>query len=78
MKRSLSRCSATGKRRFPDHKSAVNALHMAATVRAWVEAEGERTARQEIRCYRCNGCKGWHLTSWATPESRVRQGAVAQ
>lgn len=50
----------TGKRRFRDHASAVQALRR--TSRA-----DDRRDRKPARAYHCDRCKGWHLTSWETP-----------
>ncbi len=66
-KRTKYRCSASGKRRFRDHREAVVALHQAANHRARAIEQGEVSRRREVRSYRCKKCKGWHLTSAATP-----------
>lgn len=59
-KRSLPRCARHAKRRFPDHESAIDALHGAAADRA---RKGEASRRRECRAYFCTDCRGWHLTS---------------
>ena len=43
------------KRRFRDKREAMNALIL-------ITREGGRD-RTPIRCYECEKCKGWHLTS---------------
>lgn len=58
----------TGKVRFQDHLAAVHALHKAQTARKFAADAGAPCHRREIRCYACELCKGWHLTS--KPDSR--------
>ena len=53
----------SGKRRFKDHRQAVEVLHQAETARAYARASGTATRRAEVRTYRCSLCKGFHLTS---------------
>lgn len=48
----------SGKRRFPDKRAALSALHTAQQNRA----EGQ-ARRRECRVYRCGACRGWHMTS---------------
>lgn len=55
----------TGKRRFKDHRQAVDVLHKAKTARVFARAAGSDTRRAEVRTYRCGLCKGFHLTSRA-------------
>ncbi len=57
----------TGKVRFPDHQAAVDALHKAQTARNFADQDGVPCSRREVRSYECTQCKGWHLTSRATP-----------
>lgn len=59
----LQKCPTSGKVRFRDKSEATNALHAAATSRAYAETDGVSSSRQECRAYSCTGCKGWHLTS---------------
>jgi len=65
-------CRVTGKRRFRDHRHAVEALHAASNARTRAEEIGLTTRRQERRTYFCGACGGWHLTSQA-----ARTGEVA-
>lgn len=62
-------CPMSGKVRFRDHEEAVEAIKAAATQRQWHAAEGTETRRRECRTYRCEVCKGWHLTSQPAPVS---------
>lgn len=55
----------TGKRRFKDHRQAVDVLHKAKTARTFAELNNARTRRSEKRTYRCGLCNGFHLTSKA-------------
>ncbi|CAG7845125.1 hypothetical protein USB125703_01382 [Pseudoclavibacter triregionum] len=54
-----------GKVRFPDHESAVEALHAAAVSRSRAVDGEAATCRREVRAYECASCRGWHLTSKA-------------
>lgn len=56
-------CSRTGKKRWPDHTSAVAVLHQAANSRHFAELKGFESPRGEVRTYRCDACGGWHTTS---------------
>lgn len=60
-------CEPTGKRRFRDHREAVDALHTASNIRAFAAEFGQISTRQEVRSYPCKQCRGWHLTSWREP-----------
>lgn len=53
-----TRSHACGKVRYPDHASAVKALHTIKTV-------GVQRDRTPARAYQCDRCLGWHLTSRA-------------
>lgn len=55
----------TGKRRFKDHRQAVDVLHSAQTARFFAAANDTSTRRAEVRTYRCTKCRGFHLTSKA-------------
>ena len=59
-----NRCRESGKVRFRDHDMAVAALHWAARNRLVAEELGVPCSRSEVRTYWCDGCRGWHLTSW--------------
>jgi hypothetical protein len=63
-------CPATGKRRFRDHREAPAILHRVRNVRRRAEAAGLDRRRPEARCYGCESCHGWHLTSWEQPDRR--------
>ncbi len=56
-------CSRTGKKRWPDHKSAVQVLHNASISRSRAAEFGTHSHRSEIRTYPCDACGGWHTTS---------------
>ena len=60
----------SGKKRWPDHKSAVAVLHSATNSRYFAELKGRESARSEVRAYRCDSCGGWHTTSQANWDSR--------
>jgi hypothetical protein len=53
----------TGKRRFKDHRQAVDALHGAQSARQRALHDNVETTRAEVRTYSCGLCKGHHLTS---------------
>ncbi|HNA98728.1 MAG TPA: hypothetical protein PKX56_01970 [Marmoricola sp.] len=53
----------TGKIRFRDHNEAVGFLHSAANARKVANELGLATTRREVRSYRCNLCRGFHVTS---------------
>lgn len=57
------RCPVAGKVRWPDGKSAVEALHIAKVKSVRDVEEGRNPRRREVRHYRCAACKGFHLTS---------------
>ena len=59
-------CARSGKKRWPDHKSAVAVLHSATNSRYFAELKGRESTRSEVRAYRCDSCGGWHTTSQAT------------
>lgn len=49
-------CDTANKKRHPDHQSAVRAL---SSIRKHADRDQLPT-----RCYECEFCHGWHLTSW--------------
>ena len=62
-KQDSKRCPVAGKRRFRDHREAIDALHSVLNLRQrQVESVGF-SRRQEKRVYLCHLCTGWHLTS---------------
>jgi len=56
-------CSRTGKKRWPDHKSAVLVLHHASISRTRAAEFGSESHRGEVRTNQCDACGGWHTTS---------------
>jgi hypothetical protein len=53
--------------RFRDHQEAIVAMHAIARFKKFAgEAGVDISARQERRTYRCELCKGVHLTSQST------------
>jgi len=56
-------CKETGKIRFKDHHDAMLALEDARAKAAWAETHDLPTSRHETRAYKCDLCRGWHLTS---------------
>lgn len=70
-------CEASNKRRFRDHREAVEALHGAAVSRQVAAELGQVSTRREVRSYRCTACRGWHLTSWAEPPAWVATQVLA-
>ena len=59
----VARCNH--KRRYRDHREAVHMLHKFTNQRRRAEQDGRHSKRREVRCYACNRCHGYHLTSWA-------------
>ncbi len=57
---SQGKCDTTRKIRFPDLKSAEQALEL-----AHYRADRERR-RRETRAYTCVDCGGYHLSSWSS------------
>jgi hypothetical protein len=53
-------CDQANKRRYPDKRAAERAK------RTIVNGHPERD-ELPLRTYECDQCKGWHLTSWETP-----------
>ena len=62
----LSKCSATGKVRFENKKDAEAKIHKTKTLTSYKSGQRLnrlRRKRKEKRCYWCEHCDGWHLTS---------------
>jgi hypothetical protein len=57
------RCPVTGKGRFREHKDATLALRRAFHIRAGQRSRGEQVTRLECAAYRCEHCRGWHLST---------------
>lgn len=72
----LKTCRATSKVRFPDSRAAVEALHRAKTMQYFADLDATTTRRRECRHYRCQECKGWHLTSRPAWEPSVLLAAA--
>lgn len=56
-------CEATGKSRYRDHHQATDALTGARRQRSFDLTHRGSSARAETRAYKCDSCRGWHLTS---------------
>ncbi len=62
--RSQSRRDDCKKVRFRDHREAVDALHTIERYKKFAGADGKDiSSRNERRTYKCDRCKGVHLTS---------------
>jgi hypothetical protein len=57
------KCPETGKVRFRERKDANLALRRAFHVRAGQRSRGERVTRLECTAYRCEKCRGWHIST---------------
>ncbi|MEJ7783188.1 MAG: hypothetical protein WKF96_00195 [Solirubrobacteraceae bacterium] len=57
MKRNRQR-TCGGKRRYRDHAEATGALRRVA--------RSSQRQKIPVRCYWCDTCKGWHITSRRT------------
>jgi hypothetical protein len=66
----LQHCDVADKVRYKDHRMATDYLHHIKAKAAKEMAEHGFTNHNEKRSYKCNSCKGWHLTSWETPASK--------
>lgn len=64
-----NRCPISGKSRFRDDLEAKRALHRASSTRRAAAIDALPCRRRETRCYECDHCRGWHLTSWSSPGS---------
>ncbi len=62
-----TKCPVSGKRRFRDAREAKSAIHNASYGRQKAAEDGVPCHRYERRCYACDECNAWHLTSWADP-----------
>lgn len=56
-------CFESGKRRHRDRHQATDALTGARRQRAFDLTHRGSSARAETRAYKCDSCRGWHLTS---------------
>ena len=73
------KCPATGKVRFGERKDATLALRCAFHVRAGQRSRGDQVTRLECAAYRCEHCRGWHLSTQSLrllpPATKVTQPA---
>lgn len=68
-------CPTTGKRRLGERKDVKLALRATKHARLAAQLANTEPSRREIRGYRCNACRGWHLTShsvWGRTASHAR------
>ncbi len=71
-----STCPDTGKIRCRDAREATDALqYLLNQANLADELGGLHTIRVQ-RKYACKSCRGWHLTSWATPDGRGAPGVA--
>lgn len=70
----LDHCPMSGKIRYRDAREATDALHTLRNKAALADALGGQHQIRVARKYRCNACRGWHLTSQET----LTAGAAAQ
>lgn len=62
----LDHCSLDRRKvRYRDKKLALNFLHNCQNLAVRQIEECGETRRHENRAYKCDACKGWHLTSQA-------------
>lgn len=62
----LGHCPVSGKVRYRDAREATDALHRLMNKAALADALGGQHKIRVKRKYRCNTCRGWHLTSHET------------
>lgn len=62
-KHTWPRCPVTGKQRLGERKDAKVTLEAARHHRANSELSGQTSGWTVRREYRCEHCRGWHLTS---------------
>lgn len=56
-------CPMSGKIRYRDAREATDALHALTNQAALADQLGGQHSIRVRRKYRCNACRGWHLTS---------------
>ena len=70
------------KTRYRDRREALEALHQIQNIRSTYTLEGKDWShRKESRCYRCDQCLGFHLTSkplHSSPVLRLIQGTPGE
>lgn len=57
------KCPVAGRVRFGERKDANLALRRAFHVRAGQRSRGEQVTRLECAAYRCEHCRGWHVST---------------
>lgn len=62
-RRHYAHCETTGKRRFRDGKDAALELRRLSGMRSQLDLAGEAHSIRVVRRYKCDDCRGWHLTS---------------
>jgi hypothetical protein len=69
-------CDAADKRRYRDARQATRALQTLQNMAREADERGAEHTIHQRRKYRCEACKGWHLTSWETASSAVALPSV--
>jgi hypothetical protein len=64
-------CPMSGKIRYRDAREATDALHTLTNQAALADELGGAHTIRVRRKYRCNACRGWHLTSQVTWTSNL-------
>jgi len=62
----LNKCEATGKVKFENKRDALAKIHKTKNITSYKTGQRVnrlRRKRKEKRCYWCEHCDGWHLTS---------------
>ena len=57
-------CHQSGKKRFRDPREATARLQSLLNQARMLDEQGKDHTIRVVRKYRCNACRGWHLTSW--------------
>ena len=57
-------CHQSGKKRFRDPREATARLQSLLNQARLLDEQGKDHTIHVVRKYRCNACRGWHLTSW--------------
>ncbi len=64
-------CAVADKRRYRDARQATHALQALQNRAREADERGITNTIHQKRKYRCEACKGWHLTSWETAAGPV-------
>lgn len=59
-------CQQTGKQRLGERKDVKLALEAAKHSRSQAQLQDHECSWTVVRGYKCDHCRGWHLTSQAT------------